>query len=417
MDDLEDELDLRFHKGLNPDVYYRCPTSESFEGALRNELDKNAASFIPTDVVTEFIFATASTTTIPVTQQPNLDALIQPADHPQSTAAEYALCRDIDGKDRLKVQRAIARYLNLPCLHNYYLCNLDLLSKLFRTLMASERSAQNKEGGDGARFKYVCQDSFQNRDRKSNTRKGKSLDSDDGEPEVKKQGPVVLPTYDCGGAIHIKFSLKRDAVNVVYKHNPIHTTREADNGLPALMVTDNGVAATADATEEKQPRKRKRSKQDETEAQSEFRGPDLDMSTSPEGPNPSAKRKSKKGSAVASSTTSRKTSTKKTKARLPASPTGSREKAPFFEEPPLPTHIRGKACIRCREKKIKCNESKPSCNQCRRGLWTCQYEVIISKKRSKNGCLNCKQRRRKCTEMRPSRAHCLRLDDDCEYAD
>lgn len=28
MDELEDELDLRFHKGLNPDVYYRCPTSE-----------------------------------------------------------------------------------------------------------------------------------------------------------------------------------------------------------------------------------------------------------------------------------------------------------------------------------------------------------------------------------------------------
>lgn len=105
----------------------------------------------------------------------------------------------------------------------------------------SERSAQNKEGGDGARFKYVCQDSFQNRDRKSNTKKGKSLDSDDGEPEVKKQGPVVLPTYDCGGAIHIKFSLKRNAINVVYKHNPIHTTREADNGyvLP-LATTENG---------------------------------------------------------------------------------------------------------------------------------------------------------------------------------
>ncbi|CAI9626101.1 unnamed protein product [Alternaria burnsii] len=404
MDDLEDELDLRFHKGLDPDVYYRCPTSESLEGALRNELDKNAASFIPTDVVTEFIFATASTITIPVTQQLNLNALIQPADHIQSIAAEYALCRDIDGKDRLKVQRAIAR---------------SIIKAIQDTdgFKYSERSAQNREGGDGARFRYVCQDSFQNRDRKSNTKKGKSLDSDDGEPEFEKQGPVVLPTYDCGGAIHIKFSLKRDAVNVVYKHNPIHTTREADNGLPALMVTDNGVAATADATEEKQPRKRKRSKKDETEAQSEFRDPDLDMSTFPEGPNPSAKRKSKKGSAVASSTTSRKTSTEKTKARLPASPTGSRKKAPVFEESPPPTHIRGKACIRCREKKIKCNESKPTCNQCRRGLWTCQYEVITSKKRSKNGCLNCKQRRRKCTEMRPSCAHCLRLDDVCEYAD
>lgn len=28
MDDLEDELDLRFHRGLDPDVYYRCPTLE-----------------------------------------------------------------------------------------------------------------------------------------------------------------------------------------------------------------------------------------------------------------------------------------------------------------------------------------------------------------------------------------------------
>jgi hypothetical protein len=28
MDDLEDELDLRYHKGLSPDVYYRCPTLE-----------------------------------------------------------------------------------------------------------------------------------------------------------------------------------------------------------------------------------------------------------------------------------------------------------------------------------------------------------------------------------------------------
>ena len=93
----------------------------------------------------------------------------------------------------------------------------------------SERSAQNKEGGDGARLKYVCQDSLQNRDRKSNKKKEKSQESEDSEAEVKKQGPSVLPTYDCGGAIHIKFSLKREAVNVVYKHNPIHATRQNGN--------------------------------------------------------------------------------------------------------------------------------------------------------------------------------------------
>jgi hypothetical protein len=76
---------------------------------LRNELDKNAASLIPVEIVTEFVFAVASTITIPVDLQPALDALIEPADHLQSMTVEYALCRDIDGKDRLKIQRAIAR--------------------------------------------------------------------------------------------------------------------------------------------------------------------------------------------------------------------------------------------------------------------------------------------------------------------
>jgi hypothetical protein len=61
------------------------------------------------EIVTEFVFASALTITIPVFQQLALDAFIEPADHLQSRTVDYALCRDIDGKDRLKVQRAIAR--------------------------------------------------------------------------------------------------------------------------------------------------------------------------------------------------------------------------------------------------------------------------------------------------------------------
>jgi hypothetical protein len=191
---------------------------------------------------------------------------------------------------------------------------------------------------------------------------------------------------------------------------------ESSDSLPALA-TDNGVAATADTPEEKKLRKRKRAKKDVTEAKNDSRDPDLGMSTSPEAPKSSTKKKSKKNGATASPTTAQQVSAKKDKAKLPVSPTGSRKKAPVTEEslPPIP--VRGKACIRCREKKIKCNEAKPTCNQCRRGLWTCQYEVLNSKKRSKNGCLNCKQRKRRCTEERPACAHCLRVDDDCEYAD
>lgn len=110
MEDLEDDLDLRYHKGLDPDVYFRCPTLESLDGALRGEIEKSASSLIPTEIVTEFIFAKSSTITISVTQQPQLDALIEPADYPQSIAVEHALCRDLDGKPRLRAQRAVARY-------------------------------------------------------------------------------------------------------------------------------------------------------------------------------------------------------------------------------------------------------------------------------------------------------------------
>jgi transposase len=59
--------------------------------------------------VTEFVFAAASTVTIPVTQQPNLDALIEPQDFAQSFQVDYALCREFDGKDRLQIQRAISK--------------------------------------------------------------------------------------------------------------------------------------------------------------------------------------------------------------------------------------------------------------------------------------------------------------------
>lgn len=152
--------------------------------------------------MTEFVFAVGSTITISVDQQPNLIALgLVPADYPQSITVYQALCRDITGKDRLKVQRAVTRSF------------IDEFQSVdgFKYF---ERQAFNKDGTDGARFKYVCIDSLQNRDRKSNTKKD--------ENNAQERKTNRLPTYDCGGAIHIKFSTKRDAINVIYKHNPIH---------------------------------------------------------------------------------------------------------------------------------------------------------------------------------------------------
>lgn len=284
-------------------------------------------------------------------------------------------------------------------------------------------------------------------------KKEKTQDSEDGENQASRRGNPLLPTYDCGGALFIKFSIKREAINVVYKHNPIHsspvnneryvqslhalrrqiflanvrararlpgTITKCNSNLPPLAVENDpdSRAPKPRAANKTKERKRKRSKKDHVEVENGYTDPDLDMSTSPEAPKASTKKVRRKNALVASPESSRKSGTKKSKnGKEPLSPSTARNKVQIREPSPPARLMKGKACIRCREKKIKCNEAKPACNQCRRGLWTCQYELPSAKKRSKNGCINCKSRKRKCTEERPSCAHCLRIDDDCEYAD
>ncbi|KAJ4356420.1 glycoside hydrolase 3 [Didymosphaeria variabile] len=323
MDDLDDELDLRYHRGLKPDVYYRCPSSESLDGALRNEFEKNAASLIPVDIVTEFVFGKASTITVPVTQQPRLDTLFEPADYPQSITVEHALCHGIEGKERLKLQRAIAR------------CFIESI-QIIDGFKYTERQAWNKDGADGVRFKYVCLDSLQNRDRKSNGKKKNNNpeDADSGNNQEMTNGSR-LPMYDCGGAVHVRFSTKREAVNVMYVHNPIHRDVESR-------------PANHDSAKLK---KRKKSKIDHhVEVDSVFHGPDSGISASPEVSKVSAKKKRKKE--AAQSEASGSTTKKKMKSKQAKSPSKARQKAPvgdLISEPVQP--VKGK-CLRCREKAL-----------------------------------------------------------------
>ncbi|KAF2791240.1 hypothetical protein K505DRAFT_351438 [Melanomma pulvis-pyrius CBS 109.77] len=404
MDELDDELDLRFHRGLNPDVYYRCPTLESLEGALRNEMDKMAAILIPTEIVTEFVFGVGSTITVPVTQQSNLEAMIHPAEFPQSITVELALCRNTEGKERLRTQ-----------------CFIEIIQKTdgFKYL---ERQASNKDGGDGTRFKYVCVDSLQNQHRKRMAKREKvGQENQNEETEGKKRRKEVLPTYDCGGAIHIKSSIKREAVNVVYKHNPIHRDVEShprkeqddDNHLPALSIEGTALPNITNGSLKVATSQMR--KKDRVELDNEFGDPDSDMPTSPETSKTPPKKKQKR--ITSSSLQVARSSNEKRKGKRPQPPFKSCRKTPVHKSSPqlLPAKpTNGKACLRCREKEIKCNEAKPTCNQCRRGLWTCQYKANIPHKRSKTGCINCRQRKRKCTEEKPSCAYYSKVDDDCE---
>ncbi|KAH7374389.1 hypothetical protein BKA66DRAFT_174193 [Pyrenochaeta sp. MPI-SDFR-AT-0127] len=407
MDDVKDHLDLRYHRGLDPDVYYRCPTTESLDGALRNEQEKSASSLIPTQIVTEFIFAATSTITIPVSQQPNLEVLIQPADFVQSVTVGHALCHNINGKDRLKIQRSIARSI------------INVIQKA-DGYKYSERRAHNKDGGDGARLMYVCLDSFQNRDRKCNKNRGSSVNSEDDQNKEKKRGHGSRPTYDCGGAIHVKFSLKRDAINVVYKHNPIHS-RPVDGDSMGAQVAENigaSKAPTSVTTKETTKRKRKCSNQNNADMENVSRDPNSDMVSLPDAPKPPRKKKPKQSAVSGPSEITPKSYTLKRKnSKEPLLPSKTKKRATVAASSSLLNLVAGPVCIRCRENGIQCNKAKPTCNQCQQGLWSCQYEVPSLQKRSKHGCLNCKRRKRKCTEEKPSCAICQRLDNVCKYAD
>lgn len=326
-----------------------------------------------------------------------------------------------------------------------------------------ERQASNKEGCDGVRFKYVCLDSLQNR--KARAKREKEAEDMDSTSRRKSDQATDLAMHDCGGAIHIKFSTKREAVNVVYVHNPIHRDIESrpvnsKKYVPCLCLrkwsyiamkqqiheqdrshaqfldmsvavcyqanpttsllqdistntTNQSANGTLDGTSNgTKSKKRKQNKKDHhVEADTAYYNAGLNMSTSPE----ASTKKRRKKDAVPSGPSS--SATKKSRAKQQKSPTRARQKATAKDSTSVPVQaVRGK-CLRCREKGIKCNEAKPNCNQCLRGLWACQYEAPDPKKRSKNGCLNCKSRRRKCTEEKPACAYCLKIDDDCMYGE
>jgi hypothetical protein len=97
----------------------------------------------------------------------------------------------------------------------------------------SERHACNpKTGSDGARLRNVCQDSLENKDRKANEKK--KDDDAEVDDENTKVNPDLTLTNHCGGAIHVTFSIKREAISVMYEHNSIYQNvenRTNDNRL------------------------------------------------------------------------------------------------------------------------------------------------------------------------------------------
>ena len=73
---------------------------------------------------------------------------------------------------------------------------------------------------EACRFSYYCNDSTLNKGRAANEGAGM-----EGKRKVK-------PVYDCNGVIHVKFSVTKQSLEILYKHIPIHKTYEERAPIP-----------------------------------------------------------------------------------------------------------------------------------------------------------------------------------------
>ncbi|KAK7180177.1 hypothetical protein DPSP01_014466 [Paraphaeosphaeria sporulosa] len=106
-----------------------------------------------------------------------------------------------DTRDKMKKQRAIAK------------CCVDAIQRCDGYRYSFHNCWESRED-DSYRFSYYCNDSLLNKDRAAN---GKG---------AKLGKRATKPVYDCKGVLSIKFSATKQALDVFYKHIPIHKTYE-----------------------------------------------------------------------------------------------------------------------------------------------------------------------------------------------
>jgi hypothetical protein len=252
-------------RGPKPDVCFQTKSLDEMETLLRKHIEVCKNKTITETVYAQFLFSKEVTFDIKDTSDGIRDVFphMQDAKYNNLSPGESvplpvkeAVNQMGDTKIKLKRQRVIGKML-MGCIEkvdgfNYF-----------------EKEAWDTKHADGYRFKYICRESYQNKDRAANKPR-KSTDpmsfqhtpSNAGTPvppsaegeqpgEVsewfKKHGitppaaesPARLPTYDCKGSIFVKFSASQGVVDVVYQHLPVHnsTNERAPDPLPEKATT------------------------------------------------------------------------------------------------------------------------------------------------------------------------------------
>ena len=183
---------------------YQCSSIESMEAQMRDYLANPTA---PAEhAVLEFYFPTSAAFMVFSGEfQGTKEAYKAKAGHYPNLGRTAISVVDalspMEPKEQLRKQKAIAKAL------------VDSMSNVDGYRYSFHNNWISKED-EACRFSYYCNDSTLNKGRAAN----------EGAGMVGKK--KVKPVYDCNGVIHIKFSVTKQSLEVLYKHIPVHQTYE-----------------------------------------------------------------------------------------------------------------------------------------------------------------------------------------------
>jgi hypothetical protein len=141
-------------RGPKPDVSLQCSSLDNLEELLRGQVEHGLSAKVPDVVYSEFIFDSSVGLLVEGLPDEWRDSLAV-GDGPTQITVPVAVAQLADAKVKLKRQRAVARGVlkSIQSVDGF---------KYF------EKEAWDTKHNDGYRFKFLCRDSFQNKDRAQN---------------------------------------------------------------------------------------------------------------------------------------------------------------------------------------------------------------------------------------------------------
>ncbi|KAF2426538.1 hypothetical protein EJ08DRAFT_368066 [Tothia fuscella] len=223
-------------RGPKPDVSFPCNSLNQMERLLAEHIEKcHDGRLIPETVYAQFIFDSAVVLEITDLSDgirdhfPHL-AAIESQEGTGTLTVPAAVAPADDAKTKLRRQRAVGRVI------------LKSISKV-DGFNYSEKEAWDTKHADGYRFKYLCRDSLQNKER-STSKKDKGLNASavvpppgtevsiEQSPSNGKLDIAKIPSNDCKGSIFVKFSQSQQILDVVYQHFPVHQQAPSNGSMP-----------------------------------------------------------------------------------------------------------------------------------------------------------------------------------------